>query len=368
MAHEPLVAHGTRRVTLVVPGSLDTPTGGYAYDRRVIAELAVRGWAVDVLDLGDGFPFPAAETLVRAARLLAALPAGATALCDGLAFGAMPAVAHGHRDRLTLVALVHHPLALETGLDPAAAATLADSERTALHAARAVVVTSRATARLLGDYGVPADRITVAPPGTDRPSAAPARNRGPGGPVQLLAVASLVPRKGHGLLLDALTRLRDLPWRLTCVGSLDLDPATAQAIRDLAHARGLDARITFVGAVPSSDLARFYEAADVFVMPTWYEGYGMAVAEAIAHGLPVVASRTGGIPDLVDDRSGVLLPPGALDPLTTALERVIREDTWRASLAAGAAMRAVTLPTWPETAAAVEQALLAAHHHGKLQR
>jgi glycosyltransferase involved in cell wall biosynthesis len=365
MAHEPPVPHGPRRVSLVVPGSLDTPTGGFAYDLRLVAELAARGWSVDVLDLGDGFPFPTPETLARADRLLGALPPGASALCDGLAFGAMPAVAHAQRDRLTLLALVHHPLALETGLDPAAAAALADSERAALTAARGVIVTSPATARLLGDYGVAAARITVAEPGTDRRRPAPARHTSP---VQLLAVASLVPRKGHALLLDALTRLRDLPWRLTCVGSLDLDPATARAVRAIAHDRGLDERITFVGAVPAGDLARFYGAADVFVMPTFYEGYGMAVAEAVAHGLPVVGSRTGGIPDLVDDRSGVLVPPGALDPLTTALDRVIRDDAWRAALATGAAARAATLPTWAETAAAVERAILTAHRHGELQR
>jgi glycosyltransferase involved in cell wall biosynthesis len=368
MVLEPPASHGTRRVILMVPGSLDTPTGGYAYDRRLVAELVARGWIVDVLDLGAGFPFPTPDALARVDRLLGALPSGATALCDGLAFGAMPAVAHAHRDRLTLVALVHHPLALETGLDPAVAAALADSERAALRAARGVVVTSPATARLLGDYGVAAERITVAAPGTDRRSPAPARSPGDSGLVHLLAVASLVPRKGHALLLDALTRLRDLPWRLTCVGSLDLDPATAHAVRATARERGLDHRIALVGAVAEGDLARFYEAADVFVMPTFYEGYGMAVADAIAHGLPVVGSRTGGIPDLVDEGCGVLVAPGAIDPLTTALDRVIRDDAWRAALAAGAAARAATLPTWPDTAAAVERALLTAHHHGELQR
>lgn len=369
MAHEPPASRGARRVALVVPGSLDTPTGGYAYDRRLVAELEAREWQVDVLRLADGFPFPGGGALVDASRQLAALPDGTLALCDGLAFGAMPAAARAHRDRLALVALVHHPLALETGLDPATAAALAASEREALACARGVVVTSPATARLLADYGVAADRITVAVPGTERAvPAAGGRSTDATRPVHLLAVASLVPRKGHALLLDALTHLRNLPWRLTCVGSLDLDPATAEAIRALARERGLDDRITFVGAVPGSDLGRFYDAADVFVMPTFYEGYGMAVAGAVAYGLPVVASRTGGIPDLVDDRSGVLVPPGALEPLTTALDRVIRDDAWRTTLAAGAGARAATLPTWQDTAAAVERALLASVRHGELQR
>ena len=369
MAAEPPASRGTRTVAFVVPGSLDTPTGGYAYDRRVIAELEARGWRVDVLRLEDGFPFPGPEALADAARQLAALPQGALALCDGLAFGAMPTVARTHRDRLTLVALVHHPLALETGLDPATAAALTASEREALAVTRGVVVTSPATARLLAGYGVAADRITVALPGTEQPRpAAGTRTADQQAPVHLLSVASLVPRKGHALLLDALHRLRDLPWQLTCVGSLDLDPPTARAIRAAAHERGLDARIAFVGAVPGADLARFYDAADVFVMPTLYEGYGLAVAEAVARGLPVIGSRTGGIPDLVDEHSGVIVPPGALDPLTTALDRVIRDDAWRLHLAAGAWARAAALPTWPGTAAAVERALLAAQTNGDLQR
>ena len=366
---QPPASRGTRTVAFVVPGSLDTPTGGYAYDRRVIAELETRGWRVDVLRLENGFPFPGDEALADAARQFAALPEGALALCDGLAFGAMPAVARAHGDRLALVALVHHPLALETGLDRATAAALTASEREALAVARGVVVTSPATARLLAGYGVTAERITVAVPGTERPRpAAGTRSADQQAPVHLLSVASLVPRKGHALLLDALHRLRGLKWQLTCVGSLELDPTTAHAIRATARERGLDARITFVGAVPSDDLHRFYDAADVFVMPTLYEGYGLAVAEAVARGLPVIGSRTGGIPDLLDEHSGVLVPPGDADALATALDRVIRDDTWRVHLAAGAWARAATLPTWPETAAAVEGALLRAQTDGELQR
>ncbi len=275
----------------------------------------------------------------------------------------MPGVARAHRDRLTLVALVHHPLALETGLDPATAAALAASEREALAVTRGVVVTSPATARLLAGYGVAADRITVALPGTD---AGPGRQPAPAprieqAPVHLLSVASLVPRKGHALLLDALTRLRDLPWQLTCVGSLDLDPPTAQAIRATAHERGLDARITFVGAVPSADLARFYDAADVFVMPTLYEGYGMAVAEAVARGLPVVAiahrrhSRSRG---RALGRARAARRPRPAHH--RARPRRSATTPGAAASPPGRAARAATLPTWPETAVAVERALLAA--------
>ena len=108
--------------------------------------------------------------------------------------------------------------------------------------------------------------------------------------------------------------------------------------------------MTFAGAVQGADLDVHYDRADVFVLPTFYEGYGMAVAEAVARGLPVVCSRTGALPDLVDARSGVLVPPGDVDALAEALAAVIGDDALRARLAAGAVARAATLPTWPDTA------------------
>jgi glycosyltransferase involved in cell wall biosynthesis len=358
-----------RVVSFIVPGALDTPTGGYAYDRQVARGLAARGWQVDVHVLEGGFPTPGKEALAAADALLGSLADDALVLCDGLAFGAMPDQARCHASRLRLVALVHHPLAAETGLPPDTAAALVDSERRALAATCGVVVTSRATAALLADYDVPADRITVAAPGTSRASASGGTRRAdPRADVQLLCVATLVPRKGHGVLLDALARLRKHAWQLTCVGSLDLDRATAAGIRDTARAHHLEERVAFVGAVQGTELDAYYDRADVFVLPTFYEGYGMAVAEAVARGLPVVCSRTGALPDLVDADSGVLIPPGDVDALTVALAGIIGDDAQRARLAAGARARAAALPTWQDTVAAMESALLQASTRGELQR
>jgi glycosyltransferase involved in cell wall biosynthesis len=353
------MADGARRLSFVVPGALDTPTGGYAYDRQIIAGLRERGWRVDVHELDGGYPIPDPAAVARADALVASLADDTLAVCDGLAFGALPETAAREAARLRLVALVHHPLALETGLDPAAAAALRVSERSALQAARAVIVTSGATAAILADFDVPAHRVTVVEPGTaSAPLARGSRRASAGADVHLLCVASLVPRKGHQLLVDALYALRARPWRLTCVGSLTLHPETAAGIRALAAARGLGARIRFTGAAHGEALAAAYDAADVFVLPSWYEGYGMAVAEAVASGLPVVATRTGAAGDLVDHRSGILVEPGDLDALTAALDRVIGDEACRAALAAGAAARAAALPTWPQAAARFETALL----------
>lgn len=363
-------AVGARTLTLVVPGPLDTPTGGYAYDRHVVAGLERRGWTVDVRVIEGGFPTPSAAGLAAAEACLAALDDGALVLADGLAFGAMPGSAADHGSRLRLVALVHHPLADETGLTEETQAALFAGEQTALAHVRGVIVTSRATARRLAAFAVPANRITVAEPGVDPAPPARGTRAGDGAsPVRILCVATLSPRKGHLVLVDALARLRDLRWELECVGSLTLDAATAAQVQ--AHVRdlALDGRITFPGAADRTALDAAYDRADLVVQPSFHEGYGMAVAEAVARGLPVIGSRTGALDTLVDDgRSGLVVPPGDVDALTAALTALIGDDRCRRDLAAGAQARAATLPTWNDTAIAVETALLAAERHGELRR
>src|SRR5947209_10863709 len=191
-----------------IPGDLDTPTGGYAYDRRMIAELRELGWRPEVLDLGEGFPHPSGLTRAAANAHLRDMPKGRPIVIDGLAFGVLPEAAETLSVTHPLIALVHHPLALETGLTPEEAAALRESERRALSFAHAVVANSATTARALATkYGVPADRITIAPPGTDR---AIAVSRHHSGPAALLAVGAVVPRKGDDVLVEALAGLLDL--------------------------------------------------------------------------------------------------------------------------------------------------------------
>jgi glycosyltransferase involved in cell wall biosynthesis len=350
----------TKPVVLVVPGALATRTGGYGYDRRIAEGLRERGWQVDVCELGGGFPQPTAATRREADARVAAIPDGVLVLADGLAFGALPELALREAARLRFVALVHHPLAAETGLDEPSRAALLDSERRALAAARLVVVTRAATARALAEYGVAADRVVVVCPGTD--AAPPARgSRGTGlestEPFDLLTVATLVPRKGHDVLLHALGRARHLPWRLTCVGSDMLHPATAGGLRVQAQQLGMAERVEFTGELDGRALADAYDRADLFVLATRYEGFGMAVAEAVARGLPVVSTPTGGIPDLVDGDSGWLVPPDDADALAHVLEAFMTDAALRLRLAAGAERRRHLLPTWAGAAAAMAAAL-----------
>jgi glycosyltransferase involved in cell wall biosynthesis/SAM-dependent methyltransferase len=346
-------------LTIVVPGDLDTRTGGYGYDRRLIAGLRVSGWIVDVVRLDDSFPFPTAAARAEASRALAALPDGATVLVDGLALGALPDEVAREAARLDICGLVHHPLAAETGLDAAAVAALDDSERRALAFARAIVVTSRATADALAHYGVGADRITVIEPGTDRaPGGSPPPIGDPPSAIRnLLCVATLTPRKGHEILFRALASLRDRGWRLVCAGSVDRDPALVARLRAQLAADGIADRVALVGDLDAAAIAAQYDRAELFVLPTLYEGYGMAVAEALAHGLPVVSSATGGISEMVRDDAGIIVPPGDVGAFTAALARVLDDSELRARLAAGARRLRDRLPTWDDAAASMARIL-----------
>lgn len=343
------------RTAFAVPGDLATPTGGYGYDRRIIAELQVLGWQIDVVSVGDGFPQPSAEQCAVALARLEDLPQGIPVVFDGLALGALPEAAEKIAQRAPLVALVHHPLALEAGLSPADSRKLFESECRALAAARSVIVTSRTTGkRLNADYDVPPERITVAPPGTDR--GAPAKGSSDG-TLRLLSVGAVVPRKGYDVLLAALASIAGLPWRLTIAGDLTRSPTTSDKLEaDIARHRLAD-RVDLLGAVSPQRLGTLYSSADVFVLASHFEGYGMAYAEAMTHGLPIIGTTGGATVDTVPPTAGVLVEPGNVKALTRALRAVLENEEERRRLARGALAAAADLPTWASTARIVATAL-----------
>lgn len=338
----------------LLPGDPATRTGGFIYDACMIARLRAAGRTVTVHALPDDFPFPSETTLARAERVLAALPEDATVVLDGLALGAMPALAERHAGRLRLIALVHHPLAKETGLSAAQSAALFESERAALAAARGVITSSAQTARSLEDYGVAAARVRVAVPGVEP---APLARGSAGKDPTLLCVASLVPRKGHIVLLEALARLRDRPWCLVCVGSTDRHPATAEAVARRARTLGLSERVAVLGELDGDALDAAYDAADLFVLASHYEGYGMVFAEALMRGLPVIACRGGATAETLPADAALLVPAGDPEALAGALARAIDEPALRRDLAAGARRARDALPSWEAAGAGFGAAL-----------
>jgi glycosyltransferase involved in cell wall biosynthesis len=345
-----------RSIVLVVPGPLDTRTGGYIYDKRVAEGLRACGWAVEVRELDGSFPHPTAASLSEAARVLSAIPDGATVVIDGLALGAMPIQLERERSRLRIVALIHMSIAAHADvcLDSEKAARLEANERRSLACVSLSIVTGKRTASTLVSYGVAPDRVLLVEPGTDP---APSAHGSAGGPLQLLCVATLNCGKGHDILFRALADVPQRNWRLTCAGSVGRHPETSERLRGLLRTLQLQDRVSLAGELDDAALAECYRHADLFVLATLHETYGMAVAEALAHGLPVISTSTGEIPELVGEHAGLLVPPGDANALARAVSRVLGDDQLRARLASGARRAAQRLPTWDTAAQKMSDAL-----------
>lgn len=335
-------------IYFAIPGDIKSLTGGYAYDRRLLAELHSLGHRLIHLPLSSQFPQPDSQTLANTAQQFAQLPDGALVIADGLAFGVMENIAEHERERLKIVALCHHPLMLEAGLSDEQVQQLFISEQRALNAVQAVIVTSTTTGKILTEeFAIPADKITIAEPGTDPQEFALCN----GNPPVLLTLATLTRRKAHDLLIDALAELQHLPWTARFVGGLHFDPQWVAHLQHKVAAAGLQERIVFVGNV--ADTRSEYATADIFVLPSLFEGYGMAFAEALSFGLPIVAARAGAVPDVVPDTAGILVQPDNSAALADALQNLLTTPNLRKQLQTGAQSAAQTLPGWTTTASKV---------------
>ncbi|MCQ2005021.1 glycosyltransferase [Rhizobium sp. NRK18] len=342
----------SRDLVFAYPGDLQLKTGGYGYDREMIVGLQALGWSVSLLPLGEGFPAPTPEARREAESRLSALDDGTLVLIDGLAFGVLDEWAGREAARLRIVALVHHPLALESGIDAQTQARLHESEQRALSVVRHVVVTSNGTAReLIANFGVERERITVAPPGTSPAPLAP----GNGEPPHIVAVGTLTPRKAHDVLIDALKSVEDLPWRATIAGSRTLHPETAAALAAQIERLGLSGRISLIGE--REDIRQLMATGDIFALASRYEGYGMVFAEALSQGLPIVACRAGAIPEVVPEEAGFLTPADDVEAFAGSLRTLLSDQALRRRMADAARRAGEKLPDWPETARIISQTL-----------
>lgn len=328
------------------PGDLNTLTGGYGYDRQILAGLRTNGWDVEPVSLGPGFPFPDQSTLQSAEGILNSLPDESVVIVDGLAFGVLGDRARRLSGKLDFVALVHHPLCKENGLSAAEIQKLHASEAAALQHAPHIIVTSPATADQVQDlFKVPAEKISVALPGTERPKASV---RAPSDTLRLLSIGTVTQRKGYDLLFAALGGLKVHDWHLDIIGGLEADPECVQALKAQADDLQLADRLTFHGAVPYDELTSFYQAADVFVLASRYEGYGMAYTEALAHGLPIIGSGAGAVEGTLSAGGSIYCGVEDVSALQRALEKVVTDEAARQTLADEARIAALSLPTWKD--------------------
>ncbi|KUN03331.1 glycosyl transferase [Streptomyces yokosukanensis] len=350
-----IVPMSLRTVHFVLPGGVDdpaAPSGGNAYDRRICLDLPGFGWEVARHTVPGTWPRPDRTAGDHLARTLDALPDDAVVLLDGLVACGVPELVAPHTDRLRLAVLVHLPLGDETGLAPADAADLDARERAVLRAVPAVVATSDwAVRRLVAHHGLAPERVHAATPGADIAPLAP----GTDGVSRLLCVAAVTPRKGQHRLVEALAAVQDLPWTCELVGGLGHDPAYVDRLRALIDRRGLTDRVRLTGPRCGADLDAVYAAADLMVLTSYAETYGMAVTEALARGIPVLATDVGGVPEAVGRAPdggvpGILVPPEDPAAFAAELRGWFGEPDVRRRLKAAARGRRAALDGWAATA------------------
>jgi glycosyltransferase involved in cell wall biosynthesis len=350
-----IIPMSLRSVHFVMPGGVDDPTvpsGGNAYDRRVSLDLPGFGWQVHKHAVDGSWPRPGAADRTELARTLEEFPDGTVVLLDGLVACGVPEIIVPEAERLRLAVLVHLPLGDETGLEPAVAAELDARERTVLRAVPAVIATSEwAVRRLVSHHGLAPERVHVAAPGAD---IAPLAS-GTDGVSRLLCVAAVTPRKGQHRLVEALASVTDLPWSCVCVGGLNQDPEYVAELRSLIARHGLEDRLTLAGPQARAELDASYNSADLMVLTSYAETYGMAVTEALARGIPVLATDVGGLPEAVGRAPdggvpGILVPPENPAAIAAELRGWFGEADVRRRLKAAARGRRAALNGWAGTA------------------
>ncbi|MGE6605263.1 glycosyltransferase [Halomonas sp. NPDC076908] len=351
----------SQRFTLMVAGDPAQRTGGYLYDAHIVSALRDQGWDIDVIGLAGRFPDADAEAAAALSQALEALPEGAAVVIDGLAMGALPAVVAQHAQRLQITALLHHPLGDELGLDAVDQQRFHRSELSALASAARIIVTSHFTARRLPElaahYGLPLSaNVTVVEPGVAQAPMSPAAEAGEA--LRLLCVATLTPRKGQDVLVKALAGVAGEHWQCDCYGAAR-DPEFTQRVAQLIEQHDLQTRVYLHGECDSETLESAYRHAHALVLPSWYEGYGMVITEALAHGLPVITTTGGALRDTLPAGAGLSVEPGDSEALQDALSRFCHDAELRHQLRQGAAKARDELNDWQAAGAAFAEALTA---------
>ncbi|MEM6635080.1 MAG: glycosyltransferase family 4 protein [Pseudomonadota bacterium] len=334
-----------------IPGDKDRRTGGFIYEATVLRVLNEIGCKTRHLELPASFPDPNRDDMAAALAALRAVPADTPIILDGLVFGAIDPAGLAEVPA-PVIAMIHHPLGLETGLSEARARFLLENETAALRHVAHVMVPSPETARILvRDFEADAAMITIAPPGFEKQPV----GRSPVEPPLILSVGLLAARKGHDVILDALGQIRHLPWQAQIVGKTH-DPAVALSLRRQSETLDLADRVVFAGELDGPELHNRFRSASIFALATRYEGYGMVLGEAMTFGLPIVSTRVGAVPDTVGD-AGLLVAANDPTAFADALLRILKDPVAAQTYSERSFRRSTQLPDWHDTARIFAEAI-----------
>lgn len=317
-------------------------TGGWIYNNKLIERLRKDGCEVKPLTLPAFFDTPDDVNAANFGTLLEDLPSGSLVIADNLYL--MRLAGQVRQRGIMTVSIFHHPIAEERPADKTVGSA-SELEQQALAEASLIVCTSALTAkRVFAFNGIDNEKVVVAVPGVDPCRPSPGHREGPW---RFLSVGAVVPRKRYEFLIHALAGLPDRSWHCAIVGNVSRYPAYVVALNDAIRRNGLAGNITLSGEVDEPTLERVWRDAHVFLFSSAYEGYGMAIAEALRRGLPTITTPAGAVADWASEGVVIVRPD---DPAEmTAKIADIRNDQ-SAYLAARSRARSFgkTLPTWDE--------------------
>lgn len=353
------------RVALVLYGDLDLVSGGFLYDRMLVDYLRRRGDEVEVVSL-PWRPYPRGlldNVSPAVTRRLAGLKADVV-LQDELAHPSLWWI-NGHvraRGGTPVVAIVHH-LRCSESRSAWQNRLYRLVERRYLASVDGFIFNSRTTRETVENLTGREKPSVVALPGANRFPARigreelAARVRKPG-PLRLLFLGNVIPRKGLHTLLGALATLPRGEWRLTVVGSLEADTAYVRQIRDHVHRAGLDAWVEFTGILEDEKLAARLAGNHLMAVPSSYEGFGIVYLEGMFFGLPALATTAGGAREIITHgRDGFLTPPGDVGALASSIRTLMADRNLLLAMSRAAQARFAAHPTWEEAGAAVHRFL-----------
>ena len=341
-------------IHFLIPEDINLLKGNYVYNKRIAEGLKAIGHQVIIQQLPDDFPFPSDTSLQQCRQIMGAIPQAEPVIIDNLVFGVIPDILKDFYLQKPIVALVHITLSADPNLTAYQREMVLSLEKKAQKYAKKFIVSSSYTANLLTAAGIEKNQINVIIPGVDN---YPQKKIYPGKPSKLLSIANFTRNKGYMTLMKALTALKNKDWELHCYGNLNFDKEYVDELQMIIRRNGLKEKVWLHGPVSGKELSDVYLNADLFIHASNFETYGMAVAEALAHGIPVITSTGGGICETVPVKMGQFFNPGDVYVLQTIIEELLENPQLYKTLYTEASTYHNQVHTWQKSLESFELTL-----------